>query len=135
MNRELPTVMITVKPRHLGDMRQGVKGYELRKTRPGIQPPFRVVCCESGSGGAVTAEFICPACPELGCTDAVIATLAHITEQEAHDYRMRGTRRLYGWKVTDFIDYKASGRVKHVADYGLNRPPQSWCYVREVPEA
>lgn len=122
------TIMITIRKRHLNNMRKGVKPYELRLTRPKVSPPFRVLCCVSGTGGAVEAAFTCPACPELTCPDGKIAELGHITVEEVRSYRREGT--LYGWKVEDFEDWKAEGRAKHITDYGITRPPQSWCYVR-----
>lgn len=36
--------------------------------------------------------------------------------------------RLYGWHLTD---YKHYDEPKTLADFGLKRPPQSWCYVEE----
>ena len=122
------TVMISIRARHLRDMREGRKLYELRKTRPNLTPPFRVLCCESGSGGEVKAAFICDACPEMTKKDTgVIAALACIKPEEVRRYR--GDGRLYGWRVKEFEDWAAVGRTRHVIDFGLKRPPQSWCYV------
>lgn len=115
-------------------MRRGIKLYELRKTRPSRPGPFRVVCCVSGKSGAVEAEFICRSAPELTtelrCTDDIIAAFGCVTRDEARGYRKEGL--LYGWRVEDFVDYVAERRVKHCTDYGVNRPPQSWCYVKEA---
>ena len=125
------TVMITIRARHLRNMRAGVKRYELRKSRPSRPGPFRVVCCVSGKAGAVEAEFICRGTPELDvCSDARIAELGHLSVDEVRGYRKDGT--LFGWRVEDFVDYVAEGHVRHCTDFGVNRPPQSWCYVKEA---
>ena len=51
------TIIATIKPVHLGNIRSGVKTQEMRKTSPkGV--PFRVLCCQSGSGGKILAEFV-----------------------------------------------------------------------------
>lgn len=124
----MKTVMITIKPRHLNNMRKGVKAYELRKSRPAVTPPFRVLCCVSASGGRVDAEFTCTACPQLDSVpDGKTAQMAHITADEVRGYREKGGA-LYGWKVEDFRDIPE----RHAVDYGLKRPPQSWCYVKEA---
>ena len=128
-------IMLTVKPRHIANMRKGRKKYELRKSRP-AKPggrDCRVFICESGSGGQVVAEFTCPAMPEMTTVDATrVAVWACVGEEDVERYRADG--RLFGWLVTHFIDYKAEGRVQHITDFGLTCPPQSWCYVREARE-
>lgn len=124
----MKTVMISIKPRHLKDMREGRKLYELRKTRPNLTPPFRVLCCESGTGGEVRAAFTCDACPDMTWkAPTVTAALACIKPEEVRKYR--GDGKLYGWRVKDFEDWAAEGRTRHAIDFGLTRPPQSWCYV------
>ncbi|MCQ2484769.1 MAG: hypothetical protein MJ168_05485 [Clostridia bacterium] len=36
---------------------------------------------------------------------------------------------LYGWHISELVIYDAP---KELSDFGLSRPPQSWCYVEEV---
>lgn len=38
-------------------------------------------------------------------------------------------KRLWGWHITDYKRYK---EPKMLADFGLTRPPQDWCYVEEI---
>jgi len=59
-----------------------------------------------------------------------IARLACITAAEAEGYRRKGRGKLYGWGVKDFRMYPVKGRPLHIGDIGLDRPPQSWQYVR-----
>ena len=126
-------VLMTIRARHIRNMRRGRKRWELRKTRPKIVPPFRVHLCESGSGGKVTAMFTCPEI--LDVTDLPadqIAKMACITREEVEDYRAKGRGRLYAWIIDRFYDKRPGLWVNHITDYGVNRPPQSWCYTREA---
>lgn len=38
-------------------------------------------------------------------------------------------KRLWGWHISE---YKWYDKPKSLEDFGLSRPPQSWCYVREL---
>ena len=38
---------------------------------------------------------------------------------------------LYGWHISEYRFYKFAER-KRLEDFGLKRPPQSWCYVEEM---
>lgn len=129
------SILMTIRARHLRNMRKGRKGWEIRKTCPKIAPPFRVQLCESGSGGKVTAMFTCTECLDVTDYPAErIAKMASITREEAEGYKAKGRGRLYAWKVDRFYDKRPGCWVNHVTDYGVNRPPQSWCYVKEAVE-
>lgn len=133
----MPTIIMTIKPRHLRNMESGMKRYELRKTVPRREPgkPVRVLLCESGGGGDIVAEFTADRFINLTGADPVeLARLACITAAEAEGYRRKGRGTLYGWGVKDFRKYPVKGRPLHINDIGINRPPQSWQYVR-VPYA
>lgn len=128
-------IVLTVKARHIRNMRLGIKRFELRKTRPGQGTPFRVWICESGSGGGVVARFNCPeVTPLTGFKDGQIAALACITRAEVEGYRKGCNQQLFGWKIEDFRYFTKKTERLHIVDFGLNRPPQSWCYAKEVPE-
>ena len=80
------------------------------------------------------ASFMCPAFPEMtGTADTKIAELCAITAAEVKGYLKVSNTRLFGWLITDFEDFKGTERELHITDFGLNRPPQSWCYAKEVP--
>ena len=133
----MPTIVMTIKRRHLRNMESGIKRYELRKTVPRVVggKPCRVLLCESGGGGDIVAEFTVDHFRDLTDADPVeLARLACITAAEADGYRRKGRGRLYGWGVRHFRRYPAKDRPLHINDIGLNRPPQSWQYVR-VPYA
>ena len=131
----MPDIIMTIKARHVRNMRLGVKKYELRKTRPACFQMHnhytRVWLCESGSGGRIVASFMCRAYPEMTNTDdTLVAKLCAITAAEVQGYRKGGKQRLFGWLIEDFEDYKESGLLPHIVDFGLKRPPQSWCYAK-----
>ena len=126
------TIIATIKPQHLGNIRSGRKLREMRKTCPKAVP-CRVLCCESGSGGKILAEFTmdCPMqvrpqeWPEL-VNDACV------TMEMAEEYA--AGKEIWFWDVTNMIDYCSTKgyRVRNIAEFGLKRPPQSWCYVEEL---
>lgn len=131
----MPTVIMTIKPRHLRNIKSGIKRYELRKTKPGYRDaphdPVRVLLCESGGRGEVVGEFKATFFADLTTTPAMeLARLACITAAEADGYRRKGRGKLWGWLIKDFKDYRELHAVKHINDFGLDRPPQSWQYIK-----
>lgn len=133
-------IVMTVRARHIRNMRQGDKKYELRKTRPGgyrgsdytREKRFtRIWLCESGTAGRIVATFRCRA---FACMDRagddLISRLCAITPEEVAGYRKQGKGRLWGWLIEDFEYFKGTGRERHITDFGLQRPPQSWCYAK-----
>lgn len=128
----METIIATIKPIHLNNIRMGVKLYEVRKTCP-TGTPFRILCCESGSKGLIKAEFevmfpmkISPKYyPEM--VDG-----ACISMDEALKYA--DGKQLWFWDINNMIDYcSTSGhKVKNIREFGLERAPQSWQYVRGI---
>lgn len=135
----METIIATIKPVHLGNIRRGVKLLEIRKTVPRLAP-FRVLLCESGSGGQIKAEFVCDTVlPVKVFEDGAIQHwinyglyAACITYDEMAAYIGYG-RTGYAWNITKMVDYcnTKGQRVRHISEYGLKRPPQSWQYVKE----
>lgn len=129
-------IIMTVRARHIRHMREGRKKYELRKNRPS---DFRahnhyhtVWLCESGSGGRIVAAFRCSAYPEMTASaDKLIAELCCITPEEVQGYRKGGKERIFGWLIEGFRYFKGTAKERHVTDFGVNRPPQSWCYAKQ----
>ena len=129
-------VLMTIKPHHLWNIRIGKKRFELRKTFPQlVDLPFKVFCCESNSGGKVIAEFTCSNVAEISpkWPDEKLqayADAACVNLWEMKEYMSE--KPIYGWWVADVIDYtrEQGYKVKHISDYGVNRPPQSWCYAK-----
>ena len=84
--------------------------------------------------GKVIGEFVCRNIYDIECC------------YEDHNYfSQNGTcltvddiigycngQDLYGWGISDLVIYDTP---KDLSEYGLSRPPQSWCYVEKGGEA
>lgn len=140
------TIIATVKPVHLANIRSGVKLEEIRKTVPKKALPIRVLCCESGSGGQIKCEFVLDKY-RVETVESIyrqyppcmarwnIIGKARITLGELEAYM--GTsphKKIYFWNISRMVDYCSTPgyRVRHILEFGLKRAPQSWCYVGEV---
>ena len=123
----MKSIIMSIKGRHIRNMEAGKKRFEIRKSRPAGNPPFEVLLCQSGSGGNIVAAFTCPRVIEMEGSDAEIAALAAITEEEVRGYH--GTRKLYGWEIADFRRLRGED-AQHISDYGEGRAPMSWCYAK-----
>lgn len=125
------TIIATIKPQHLGNIQAGLKLYEMRKTCP-KDVPFKVLCCQSGSGGQILAEFTveCPMQVRHREWPELIAG-ACVSLNEADEYS-KG-KQIWFWDINNMIDYCSDKgyRVRNISEFGLKRPPQSWCYVKE----
>lgn len=127
----MKTIIATIKPIHLGNIRRGVKTIEARKNFPNYPTPFKVLCCESGSGGRIKAEFTCDNVITLWRNEETLNKLC-ITGKEFDDYKADKIN-IYGWCISNMIDYCSTKgyRVRNISEFGLKRAPQSWCYVKE----
>ena len=145
----MKTIIATIQPVHLGNIRSGNKKFEIRKTLP--EPlknghPLRCLCCESGSGGQIKAEFIIDKVKIetldgfLQRNNGNIDPLAYIYGTCVQwkylcDYMSnRQLQPIYFWHISNMIDYcNTKGyRVRNISEFGLKRPPQSWQFVKEA---
>ena len=60
------------------------------------------------------------------CTELNINDCHCLTSKELLNYG-KG-KPIYGWHISDLVIYD---EPKKLSDFGLTRPPQSWCYVEE----
>lgn len=89
-------------------------------------------CSVVNGNGKVIGEFICE---ETECftadyrsdekQTARIAKQACLRIAELIDYQGE-LPCLYGWHISDLVIYD---KPKELSEFGLERPPQSWCYV------
>lgn len=135
----MTTIIATIKPFHLRNIRNGRKHWELRKSLPLTSFPFRVLCCESGSGGKILAEFIVDKYVWCVKDDTHQPYLSEqmfkeccVSEREFKDYA-GDNNKIFAWHITNMIDYCSTKgrRVLNISEFGLKRPPQSWQYVKE----
>lgn len=134
----MKTIIMTIKPNHLHDIRIGVKIFELRKRIPACWTPYRVLCCESGSGGKIVAEFTVDytmkySAKEIISYKGLLAKIC-LDARTLHEYLGIGYGHLM--HISNMVDYCSTKgyKVLNVKDFGLERAPQSWCYVEEAHE-
>lgn len=129
----MTTIIATIKPWHLRNIRLGKKTYEIRKTCP-KEAPFKVLCCESGSGGQIKAEFICTVSRMNYIPNDAMLEAACISRSELEEYE-NGKRGLQWWDISNMIDYCSTKgyHIRNISEFGLKRAPQSWQYVKEEP--
>ena len=141
------TIIATIKPHHLHNIRIGLKLWEVRKTAPNIPTPFRVLCCESGSAGQIKAEFICDyrrtyanyahvnsiRIHGCGISLPVLPSECCLTEKEIREYAGNADY-LHFLHISNMIDYCSTKGyyVRNISEFGLKHAPQSWQYLREV---
>lgn len=133
-------VMLSVRPEWSDLILLGEKKVECRKSWPKkIKPPFRVYQYEtaaSGGAGAVVAEWTCKMiCAVLTYPEYFnkyplfhekAIREARMTDDEVESY---GKGRTVGGLVIS--DMKVYDAPRPLSDFGLERPPQSWCYVKK----
>ena len=148
-------VMLSIKPEWRVRIAIGEKTVEVRKTRPKIEPLFKCYIYETKAEseipwvdedghfiykgiGAVIGEFVCDRIAHretylgrLGYwnddANPIPAWKTAMSESELINYS--SGKRIYGWHISDLVIYDTP---RPLSDFGLKRPPQSWCYVQEM---
>lgn len=125
------TIIATIKPVHLGNIRRGAKKWEIRKTLPHRGMPFKVLCCESGYNGRINSEFVVDMFYYIDADDIPDEILKECCVRREEVLNYANGKPLYLWHITDMVDYcSTKGKsLMNVRDFGLSRAPQSWCYV------
>lgn len=136
-------VLISVRPKYCKLIANGEKTIEVRKTRPRITTPFKcyIYCTKGGSDaekgqlsfcGRVIEEFVCNAIFPIAFEylDAqeiseIEVPLLCLTDKQIISYLGNG-KVGFGWNISDLVIYDDP---KRLSEFGLERPPQSWCYV------
>lgn len=120
-------VLMSIKPKYFAKIARGEKRLELRKTLPmqnlPFKRPFWVYMYVSGTG-EIRGAFLCDGFVLSSPSDIVAALSCVSCAELAGMCDRRG--RITGWKVGAVRIYR---RPKHLADFGLARPPQSWRYT------
>lgn len=88
--------------------------------------------------GKVIGEFVCKAILPISITysdtNSKIALREFpytcLTDKEIMDYLGNG-KTGYGFHISDLVIYD---KPKDLSDFGMKRPPQSWCYVEKERE-
>ncbi len=152
-------VMLSIRPELCAKFAFGEKTVEVRKTRPMLDPPFKCYIYETKGRmkinrggwhlwrigfGAIVGEFICDRIEYLDIDSEGVGFWENndflylvnlpgwktaMTRQDI--IRYCNAKRPYGWHISGLKIYD---EPRPLSDFGLKRPPQSWCYVKEVNE-
>lgn len=104
----------------------GEKLLEIRKTKPKQPGPFRVLVYIPGTG-CIYGSFICPEVLEVKNYEDIVDK-SKVPLDKLNEYG--AGKPLAGWKVENVTEYNTPAPLKL---YGLNKPPQSWCYYKGEP--
>ena len=142
-------VLISISPKWCDLIKSGEKTLAVRKKRPSQEPPFLCYIYETFAGnglGKVIGEFICDFNAEMFIECSNPDNLSEheyrdpcfaMTVKEMIDYLGNG-KRGYAWHISELVIYDEPIDVYafYSATTGkqLTRPPQSWCYVKELED-
>lgn len=120
---EMPVIVLSLHERWWYKMVAGEKLLEIRKTKPQVQGPFKVLVYITGTG-CIYGQFICP--------EVIEVKNYHDIEQKScvpleQINRYGKGKALAGWEVAMVQEYPDA---KLLEDYGIYRAPQSWQYLR-----
>jgi Uncharacterized conserved protein len=121
-------IVLSIHHEHCVKVLSGEKPWELRKSFP-RKPVKRVFLYECGKGGRQAIVGVCilagyaKADPKLDA--ALIAEKACLTMEQLRKYV--GEKKVYAWNISN--PRKLASPLQ-ITDFGLSRPPQSWCYGR-----
>ena len=139
--RKRSVIVLSLHPEWWERMKAGDKLLEIRKTRPRGSSPYEVMVYITGGVGVV-GEFACDcfykieAVPQIGPWALPedesgipynLEAASCLTRQQLKEYAGEDGKPLWGWHVTDCREYS---RTITLADLGIKKPPQSWCYAK-----
>jgi len=119
-------IMMSIQPQWVAKIMNLSKRWEMRKTRPRNKGPYRVYIYQT-DGGGVIGEFVCDAFQEVGPGEITRRVLRDTQLTEGEAFRYANGKTVYLWRIRSLVCYP---EPKPLSAYGLDRPPQSWCYVK-----
>ena len=151
-------VLISIRPEWCEKIINGQKTIEVRKTRPKMDKPFKCYIYKCGNG-KVIGEFLCDQIININGAERIQSDAARQTclePAELHQYL--GAATGFGWHISNLKIYDTPRELdgfrrackndwwcescamycEHNGTCGngslqIRRPPQSWCYVEELP--
>lgn len=142
-------VLLSIQPKWCELIASGKKTIEVRKTKPKLPTPFKCYIHQTKRTwfyniysqiadwqGKVIGEFMCdeiiPISVYYNNPNCHIALREFpyvcMTDREIMNYLGNG-KKGYGWHISDLKIYDTP---KELIEFGLTRPPQSWCYVEKL---
>ena len=123
-------ILLSVRPFWCGKIIALQKPIELRKSRPHGDTPYHIYLYETKQGrGKVVGECICSSIEKAVEQFDRIAMVegSCLTLDQINAYSKR--KPVYGWYLAKVVEYTTP---KPLSDFGLQRAPQSWCYIKEA---
>lgn len=121
-------VLLSLHPEWWEPMKKRQKTLEVRRTRPNnVELPVRVIVYLTAPVSAIVGEFLCSDFVQTSKPERLVRNSCVPLEQ-LERYADGGS--LCGWVIWDVTEWPER---MPLSSLGLERPPQSWCYV-EVDE-
>ena len=141
-------IVMSIKPEWVQKIFQLRKTWEIRKRRPNCDLPVKCYIWQT-EGGGVVGEFICDRVFDIefdedeGYNETYTPLGFHdcLTDEEFDRYL--GAKDGSGWHISNLVIYDETKELSEFtglrktkfgyAPYEIKRPPQSYCYVEELP--
>ncbi len=138
--RNYVEIIISLHPEFWGKMKAGEKLLEIRKTRPRGNGPYTVLVYVTGGVGIV-GEFVCDCFYELETIPDIVKwalpqqdsgtpynleRASCLSRKQLKEYAGGSGKPLWGWHITKLKEYE---RTISLAEVGVKKAPQSWCYL------
>lgn len=135
-------VMMSIKPKWCDLIIRGEKTFELRKSRPSLKAQLNlpmdikvyIYCTKSTKSVSTVYEkrvigyFTCSRFWHISTPvsnfDKIFLLKSCLTVEEVKKY-LKG-KGGWSWSIGDLVIFKYP---KLLEDYGLKKPPMSWCYI------
>lgn len=117
-------ILLSLHPEWWEPIKKRKKTLEVRRTRPkNVELPVRVIVYLTAPVSAIVGEFLCS---EFIKTERVerLARNSCVPLEQLERYAAGGS--LYGWVIWDATEWPFRLPLSSV---GLEKPPQSWCYI------
>lgn len=149
-------ILMSIHPEYCRMIESGKKKLEIRKRIPNLETPYKVYVYQTkpkygdwnDRDGRVVLEFTCDnveafslGYPGSARRNRKIAEDSCVPLYELYDYQ-GDSRGLYAMHISELKVYDKPKKLIDFAGYretesfitisSINKPPQSWCYVREV---
>lgn len=123
----MKTVLLSLHPQWWPPMLEEKKTLEIRKTAPqNCEWPVRVIVYLTAPVSAVVGEFLCRGYVKTNM-------YRHFHERScvplSELYAYGAGKPIFGWDIYHPVEYL---QRKTLEEYGMKRPPQSWCYCEEA---
>lgn len=121
------TAIISIKPEYVDKIFSGEKKWEFRKCRITAD---KFLIYETAPISKIVGEFT-PRWVGEGTPEAIYAETcldgAGIDYDKFFEY-FKGSKRAFAYEITNLKEYELAVPLAH---YGIKRPPQSFCYLKQ----